>query len=93
MGLRPLTFPKPYRETSRDRVFSDSELIKVYRAAQVMGYPFGTIVLLCIHCAYRVGEVAAMKWSYITDEYIVLPAEVCRNELKQVGWRSGAPVS
>jgi integrase len=57
-------------------VLTDDELVRVYRAAVKMGYPFGFMVLLCIHCAYRIGEVAAMKWSYITKQYITLPAEI-----------------
>ena len=45
----PLTFPKPYKEVSRDRVLSDDELIAVYRAAAQTHYPFGPMVLMCIH--------------------------------------------
>ena len=80
----PLTFPKPYKEISRDRVLTDQELISVYRAAVQMGYPFGYMVLLCIHCAFRIGEVATMKWSYITKEYITLPAEVTKSGREHV---------
>jgi integrase len=71
----PLTFPKPYKEVSRDRVLTDTELVAVHRAAVEMGHPFGYMVLLCIHCAFRIGEVANMKWSYITKDYITIPAE------------------
>jgi integrase len=80
----PLTFPKPYKEISRERVLTDAELGAVYRAAVEMGYPFGFIVLLCIHCAYRIGEVAGMKWSYITKDYITLPAEVTKSGREHV---------
>jgi integrase len=80
----PLTFPKPYKEVSRERVLADDELIRVYRAAVEMGSPFGYMVLLCIHCGYRIGEVAAMKWSYITTEYITLPAEIYKTGREHV---------
>jgi integrase len=80
----PLTFPKPYKEISRDRVLTDDELVRVYRAAQKLGHPFGYMVLLCIHCAYRIGEVATMKWSYITKEYITIPAEVYKSGREHV---------
>jgi integrase len=72
----PITFPKPYKEVSRERVLTDAELIAVHHAAVEMGHPFGYMVLLCIHCAFRIGEVAGMKWSYITNDYITIPAEV-----------------
>jgi len=72
----PITFPKPYKEVTRDRVLTDAELVAVYRAAMEMGYPFGYMILLCIHCAFRIGEVAGMKWSYITKDYFTIPAEV-----------------
>lgn len=80
----PLTFPKPYKEVSRERVLTDNELGRVYRAAVGMGYPFGFMVLLCIHCAYRIGEVAAMKWSYITEEYITIPASAYKTGREHV---------
>ena len=72
----PITFPRPYKEVSRDRVLTDAELVAVHRAAVKMGHPFGYMVLLCIHCAFRIGEVAGMKWSYITKDYITIPADV-----------------
>jgi integrase len=84
VSANPLTFPRPYKETSRERVLTDDELVRVYRAAQDMGYPFGFMVLLCIHCGYRIGEVAAMKWSYITAEYITLPAEIYKTGREHV---------
>jgi integrase len=44
---------------------------------------FGFIVLLCIHCAYRIGEASALKWSYITPEHIVIPKEITKNGRQQ----------
>jgi len=80
----PLTFPRPYKEVSRERVLTDDELVRVYRAAARMGHQFGFIVLICIHGAYRIGEVAAMKWSYISKDYITLPAEVTKSGREHV---------
>ena len=57
-------------------MLTDAELVAVYRAAMEMGHPFGYMILLCIHCAFRIGEVAGMKWSYITKDYFTIPAEV-----------------
>jgi integrase len=72
----PITFPKPYKEVSRERVLTDRELVAVYNAAMQMRHPFGYMILLCIHCAFRIGEVAGMKWSYITKDTFTIPAQV-----------------
>jgi integrase len=53
----------PSRINSRDRVLSDSELAKVWAAAEAMGYPYGRIVQLLILTGQRRGEVTGMRWS------------------------------
>jgi integrase len=65
----------PNGPADRDRVLSDRELVLIHRAAQKVGYPFGHIVLLCIHTAMRRGEVGGLKRSYVTPEAITLPRE------------------
>ena len=75
----PLTFPKPHKDKSRSRVLTDRELVAVHTAATKMAFPFGYIILLCIHCGFRKNEAANLKWSYITSEYITLPADVTKN--------------
>ena len=69
----------PAKPGERDRVLTDAELAAVYRAAADMSHPFGYIVLLCIHTGLRRGEVGALKWSYITQETITIPAELAKN--------------
>ena len=71
--------PLPAKPSDRDRVLSSDELVRVYRAAQKMAYPFGYIVLIAIHTLMRRSEVAALKWNYITDDFITLPAEITKN--------------
>jgi integrase len=66
----------PNKAADRDRVLTDKEFVAIYRTAQKIGYPFGHIVLICIHTAMRRGEVGALKRSYVTAEAITLPAEV-----------------
>src|SRR5262249_4590296 len=66
----------PNKAADRDRVLNDNELVSIYRAAQKVGYPFGHIILICIHTAMRRGEVGALKRSYVTAESITLPAEL-----------------
>lgn len=52
---------------SRKRVLTDLELVMVYRAAEVMPYPFGPIVQLLILTGQRRGEIAALHSSWLSD--------------------------
>jgi integrase len=69
----------PAKLGKRDRVLTDAELVAVYRAATDMGFPLGFIVLICIHTGMRRGEVASLKWSYITPAYITIPGDLTKN--------------
>jgi integrase len=75
---------RPSEPIDRERVLSDRELVAIYRAAKKLGYPFGHIVLICIHTAMRRGEVGALKRSYVTPEAITLPGEVTKNGREHV---------
>ncbi|NJO33816.1 MAG: integrase arm-type DNA-binding domain-containing protein [Rhodospirillales bacterium] len=68
----------PAKPGKRDRVLADTELATIYRAAQQFGYPYGLILLICIHTGLRRGEVAALKWSYVTADYITIPAHLAK---------------
>jgi integrase len=70
---------KPAEVKEGERVLNDRELVRVYCTAQEVGHPFGYIVLVCIHTGLRRNEVANLKWSHITDEYITLPGEITKN--------------
>jgi len=78
------TLPLSSRPASRDRVLADDELLAVYRAAQDLGFPFGFIVLVCIHTGMRRTEAASLRWSYITDDTITLPPALTKNRTKLV---------
>lgn len=66
---------------SRDRVLDDAELTAVYRVAQEMGYPFGTIVQLLVLTGQRRGEIAALRLDWIDFEkrMITIPASITKN--------------
>lgn len=49
----------------RDRVLTDAELVEVWRAAETLGYPFGSMVQLLILTGQRLREVAEAPWSEI----------------------------
>ena len=62
---------KPGSETSRDRVLSDDELAKVWRAAGELN-GFGTIARLLILTGARREEIGQLKWSEIEGDTIYL---------------------
>lgn len=76
--------PPPGKQQDRDRLLSDEELASIYNAAVELAYPFGYIVLICIHTGMRRGEVGALKWRYITPELITIPKELTKNGREHV---------
>ncbi len=69
----------PAKVATRERVLTDDELKRVYLAAQDMGFPFGFIVLICIHTGLRRTEAGSLKWSYVTPDFITLPPQATKN--------------
>ncbi|HVC57603.1 MAG TPA: integrase arm-type DNA-binding domain-containing protein [Stellaceae bacterium] len=63
---------------SRERVLSDSELVAVWRAAEAMGYPFGTIVHLLILTGQRRSEVGSLRSEWIGNDRIEFPAAIMK---------------
>jgi len=59
----------PAREHGRDRVLADEELVRLWRAWERFGYPFGRALQLLLLTGCRRGEVAGMHW-----EELDLPA-------------------
>ena len=54
---------KPSDEKERDRVLSMPEVAAVWRAADLLGYPFGHYLQMLILTGQRRTEVAAMRWA------------------------------
>lgn len=59
-GLRKLTPEKP-----RDRVLTDDELRRLWRACETIGYPFGPLVRLLMLTGARRQEVAGITWTEV----------------------------
>jgi integrase len=76
--------PAPGRQVSRDRVLSDSEMVRIYKSAVELGHPYGYICLIAIHTGMRRGEVGGLKWSYMTPETITLPPALTKNKREHV---------
>jgi integrase len=60
-------------ETARDRVLTDDELRKVWRAAEVFGV-FGSFIRFLLLTAARRGEAAGMTWEELHGSSWTLPA-------------------
>jgi integrase len=55
----------PAEETERDRVLSDADLVRVWRATEAMGGAAGAYLRLLILTGQRRSEAATMKWADI----------------------------
>ncbi len=73
--------PSPARAVERDRVLSDDELGAVWRAAGLLGWPFGPFVQLLALTLQRRDEVAGMRWSELSSDLTLwtIPAERAKN--------------
>jgi Arm DNA-binding domain len=61
---------RPNKPADRERVLSDDEIVRVYRAAQKVGYPLGHIILIIFHTAIRPGKVGELKRGYVSADRI-----------------------
>jgi len=71
---------------SRDRVLSDPELKRVWRACDVLGYPFGPMIQLLIVTAQRRDEVSGLTWQELDLEAKAwtLPRARAKNNVEHV---------
>lgn len=77
------TVPAPSKETSRDRVLSDTELKLLWQACERVGWPFGSMVQILILTCQRREEVAGAVWSEFDLEakepLWIIPKERAKN--------------
>jgi integrase len=76
----------PGKKKTRDRVLNDDELARIWVAAGLMGYPFGTLVRLLLVTAQRRSEVAGMRWRDldVSRAMWTLPANFTKNGVAHV---------
>jgi len=76
----------PKREISRDRVLSEDELAKVWKAATDTPYPFGPVFRLLILTGQRRNEVARAEWNEFDLEAGIwtIPASRAKNGQKHI---------
>lgn len=58
----------PKAETARDRVLDMAEIARIWRSADLLGYPAGAFFRLLILTGQRRTEVASMRWADLDQE-------------------------
>lgn len=73
--MRKIDPPKISEE--RDRVLTDPEIVRIWRSAEIMGFPFGKFFQLLLLTAQRRTELAQIKWSEIdvSRKILTIPME------------------
>lgn len=54
---------KPHAEQERDRVLTMADMAQIWKAAELLGYPFGPYTRVLALTAQRRTEVAGMRWN------------------------------
>jgi integrase len=70
----------PHPENSRDRILTDDELRRVWKAADNAGYAFGDFVKVTLLTGQRPGEVSGMGRDELHGDAWMLPAERVKNK-------------
>lgn len=72
---------QPNKPKSRDRVLTDDELRRIWKASDEAGYPFGPMIKMLILTTARRTEVAAMAWAELSgqENLWTLPEERSKN--------------
>jgi integrase len=71
---------KPHPEQSRERILTDDELRRVWKAADAAGYIFGDFVKLAILTGQRSGEILGMRRDELHGDTWILPSERVKNK-------------
>jgi integrase len=77
---------RPQVPEARDRVLTDSEISKFWRATDKVGEPFGAVLKLLLLTGCRRDEVAAVRWDELTEDgsAIHLPGARTKNHRPHV---------
>jgi integrase len=71
---------RPHALKSRDRILTDDELRRVWRAAEVAGYAYGDFIKVAILTGQRPGEVSGMRRDELHGDTWILPSERVKNK-------------
>lgn len=75
---------KPNVERERDRVLTMTDMARIWKAAELLGYPFGPYVRVLALTAQRRTEVASMRWGDLDLDGAmwIIPAASTKSERK-----------
>lgn len=71
--------PKQGEEVRRDRVLTDDELKSLWKAADKIGWPFGSAIHLLILTGARREEIGQLRWSEVQGDKIQLEGVRTKN--------------
>ena len=71
---------KAGKEEPRDRALADDELVKVWGAAEELGYPYGKAFQLLLLTGARRDEIGSLRWSEINGGIVKLPGARTKNK-------------
>jgi integrase len=84
--MRKIAHDRHGKATVRDRVLADEEIRALMRAADEIGWPFGSIAKLLLLTGQRAGQVNGMRWSELNldERQWTLPAARTKNKLVHI---------
>ncbi len=68
----------------RERVLELEEIEATWRASKEIGYPFGPMIQLLILSGQCRSEIASLKHSWVTDDFIEIPATEYKTGVAQI---------
>ncbi len=71
---------RPHALKSRDRILTDEELRRVWKAAEAAGYAYGDFVKVAVLTGQRPGEVSGMRRGELHGDTWILPSERVKNK-------------
>jgi len=85
LSVSPCTgLKQPAQTFSRERVLSNDEVAKIWKAADSMGYPFGSLIQLLLLTGQRRSEVSQLNWSHLDFEGALWSQPSSSNKSKRV---------
>jgi integrase len=79
IGVKP-----PSKENVRERVLSDDELVRLWRATNAIGGPAGVCVKLLMLTGARRSEIAELRWSEVDGDVLSIGAERMKGRTSHV---------
>jgi integrase len=76
--------PSPSRERARDRILSDDELIRLWRAAEAIGGRASSFIKLLILLGQRRSEISNLLWRECNGDLLTIGAERMKGRMTHI---------